>query len=95
MSTGRKASQTQQQSQPSERSHDERSPLLQNGQVDAGEGGDARELLKFEDDDTENPRKWPRRKKMINIAIIAMMSGMSLSHSVALNGPSAKLGISP
>lgn len=86
MSTGRKASQSQQQSQPSGRNHDERSPLLQNDQVDAGEGGDARELLKFEDDDTENPRKWPRRRKMVNIGIIAMMSGTPLSHPVALNG---------
>lgn len=53
---------------------DERTPLLQNGHVDAGEGGDSREVIKFSDEDPDNPRQWPRRRKMINITIIAMMS---------------------
>lgn len=53
---------------------DERTPLLQNGHVDGGEGGDSRELLEFSEDDTANPRKWNKSKKMINVAIIALMA---------------------
>lgn len=56
---------------------DENSPLLQNGHVDGGEGGDSREVIKFEEDDENNPRHWPRRKKMINVFIIAAMSSES------------------
>lgn len=56
---------------------DERTPLLRQGAVDAGEGGDSRELLQFTDDDGDNPRKWPKKKKMINVAIIALMAVVS------------------
>ncbi|KAL1304185.1 hypothetical protein AAFC00_000608 [Neodothiora populina] len=56
---------------------DERAPLLRNGHVDGGEGGDGRELVRFKDEDQDNPRQWPRRKKMINVAIIAIMSVLS------------------
>lgn len=57
--------------------NDERQPLLQNGHVDGGEGGDSREVLKFEEQDTANPRQWKQSKKMINVAVIAMMSILS------------------
>ena len=55
----------------------ERSPLLRNSTLDAGEGGDSRELIKFSDEDSSNPRQWPKRKKMINVAIIALMAIVS------------------
>jgi len=55
----------------------EQTPLLRNGHVDAGEGGDSREVLKFDEEDSRNPRHWPRRRKMINVAVIAMMSIVS------------------
>lgn len=54
---------------------DEREPLLQQGHVDAGEGGDSREVISFEEDDDSDPRQWPRRRKMTNVGIIALMSG--------------------
>lgn len=56
---------------------DERAPLLRNGHVDAGEGGDSREVLNFEESDSANPRKWNKKKKMVNVAIIALMSSRS------------------
>ena len=56
---------------------DERSPLLRHGTVDAGEGGDSREMLNFTEQDSGNPREWSKRKKMINVAIIALMSVVS------------------
>lgn len=49
--------------------NDERRPLL-----DAGEGGDSRELIKFSENDEGNPRQWRKSKKMINVSIIALMS---------------------
>lgn len=52
---------------------DERSALLS----DAGEGGDSRELLRFENDDVANPRYWSYGAKMRNIATIAAMSILS------------------
>jgi len=65
--------------QERQRTRDEREPLLQQGHVDGGEGGDSRELVEFKDEDEDNPRKWPRRKKMINVGIIAMMSSKSMT----------------
>lgn len=77
MSTGTRS---QQGNQPQEDGHeDERSPLLRQGHVDGGEGGDSRELVDFSENDEGNPRDWPRRKKMINVGIIAMMASM-ISH---------------
>lgn len=66
--------------------NDERQPLLDNrndnrsgagSHVDAGEGGDARELINFEESDTANPKTWKKSKKMINVFVIAMMSILS------------------
>ncbi|QIW94779.1 hypothetical protein AMS68_000297 [Peltaster fructicola] len=57
---------------------DERAPLLQDRHlVDGGEGGDSREVLKMNDDDPENPRHWPRSRKLVNTAVIALMSVLS------------------
>lgn len=52
---------------------DERSALLS----DAGEGGDSRELLRFDEEDRMNPRQWSYAAKMRNIATIAAMSILS------------------
>ncbi|PNS19288.1 hypothetical protein CAC42_2465 [Sphaceloma murrayae] len=38
---------------------------------------DTRKLLKFDDNDEEDPRNWPRRRKMVNVTVIAMMSILS------------------
>ncbi|KAI7108075.1 MFS general substrate transporter [Hortaea werneckii] len=59
------------------RNNDEREPLLRNQATDSGEGGDSRDLLSFEEGDGENPREWPKRKKMANVAVIAAMSILS------------------
>jgi len=59
---------------PRQNRQDEREPLLQNGHVDGGEGGDSREVISFSKNDAGNPREWPRRKKMTNVAIIALMA---------------------
>ena len=57
----------------------EREPLLQHreSQLDAGEGGDSRELVQFEEDDEGNPRAWKYREKLANMGIIAMMAILS------------------
>jgi len=56
----------------------EETPLLNGQPTDGGEGGDSRSLVvSFEDGDSENPRQWSRRKKMINVFIIALMSILS------------------
>jgi hypothetical protein len=52
----------------------EREPLLQH---DDAEANDPRELLSFSSTDPENPRQWPRKTKMANVAIIAAMSILS------------------
>lgn len=59
---------------PRQNGQDEREPLLQNGHVDGGEGGDSREVIAFSKNDAGDPRQWPRRKKMTNVAIIALMA---------------------
>ncbi|KAJ9669199.1 hypothetical protein H2201_000550 [Coniosporium apollinis] len=56
--------------------HDERSPLLQNRQHGGGEE-EERELLKFSESDDEDPRAWPRSRKLANVGIIALMSILS------------------
>lgn len=33
------------------------------------------QIIDFSKEDDENPRNWPRRRKFINVAIIAFMSG--------------------
>lgn len=64
--------------QDQERQDDERAPLLHDRNlVDGGEGGDSREMLKLNEDDAENPRHWPRSRKMVNTAVIALMSVLS------------------
>lgn len=56
----------------------ERQPLLQrDSQLDGGEGGDSRELLKFDEEDAADPRQWTRTQKMTNVFIIAAMSILS------------------
>lgn len=54
----------------------ERQPLLRqrNSQIDAGEGGDSRELVAFGEQDLGNPKAWPYRSKIINVGVIAMMA---------------------
>lgn len=52
----------------------EQTPLLHNGQDHESEGGDDRELLEFDDNDEHDPKQWPKRKKLINVAVIALMS---------------------
>lgn len=59
---------------PRQNGQDEREPLLQNGHVDGGEGGDSREVISFSKNDAGDPRQWPRRRKMTNVAIIALMA---------------------
>lgn len=59
------------------RRNDEREPLLRNQVTDSGEGGDSRDLLQFADGDGEDPRRWPKSKKMVNIVVIAAMSILS------------------
>ncbi|ORY08188.1 membrane transporter [Clohesyomyces aquaticus] len=54
--------------------HDERSPLLDHHHE---ETADEREVLKLTDDDPENPRAWPRSKKLANVAVIAGMAILS------------------
>ncbi|KAM0722678.1 hypothetical protein Q7P37_002119 [Cladosporium fusiforme] len=53
----------------------EREPLLHHG--GDSETQDTRELLSFTDQDPGNPRQWPRRTKMANVAVIAAMSILS------------------
>jgi hypothetical protein len=54
----------------------EEQPLLRR---EIGEEQDEheREEVKFREDDEENPRAWDGRKKLINVAIIALMSLLS------------------
>ena len=59
---------------PQENTQDEREPLLQNGHVDGGEGGDSREVISFSENDASDPRQWTRRRKMTNVGIIALMA---------------------
>lgn len=62
------------------RNDDERQPLLErNATVDGGEGGDNREILKFDENDAGNPRHWSYTRKMMNVAVIAMMAVLSVS----------------
>ncbi|CAF9904453.1 MAG: hypothetical protein ALECFALPRED_008561 [Alectoria fallacina] len=53
----------------------ERSPLLQNGHADSQQ--DEPEIIDFSKEDGENPRNWPRRRKFVNVAIIAFMAILS------------------
>ena len=56
----------------------ERQPLLRrDSQLDAGEGGDSRELIQFAEDDQDNPKKWKYREKLSNIGVIACMAVLS------------------
>ncbi|KAF2146716.1 uncharacterized protein K452DRAFT_355178 [Aplosporella prunicola CBS 121167] len=50
--------------------YDERSPLLENGHAEYGP--DHREEITLSKED--NPRAWPRRKKLANVAVIAAMA---------------------
>ncbi len=68
---------------------DERSPLLQNGHA-AGQQDEPEvrsqqnflmnlhliqaQIVDFSKEDDENPRNWPRRRKFVNVAIIAFMA---------------------
>lgn len=60
-----------------DRRNDETQPLLENGSLDGGEGGDARELVEFGKDDPGDPRKWSNTKKMLNVTVIASMAVLS------------------
>ncbi|KAF4551319.1 Efflux pump vrtL-like protein 3 [Elsinoe fawcettii] len=62
----------------SDRDTNEETPLLdEHLQNRDAVDEDNRKLLKFDDDDDANPRNWPRRRKMINVFVIAMMSILS------------------
>ncbi|KJY00104.1 MFS general substrate transporter like protein [Zymoseptoria brevis] len=60
-----------------DRRNDETQPLLENGSLDGGEGGDARELVEFGKNDPGDPRKWSNTKKMLNVTVIASMAVLS------------------
>ncbi|KAH0015466.1 MFS general substrate transporter, partial [Aureobasidium melanogenum] len=62
---------------PQQNRQDEREPLLQNGHVDGGEGGDSREIISFSENDADDPRQWTKRRKMTNVGIIALMAILS------------------
>ena len=68
---------------------DEQSPLLQNGhaenELDEPEvrnlarpspksTSKSAQIIDFSKEDDENPRNWPRRRKFVNVAIIAFMA---------------------
>lgn len=53
---------------------DERTPLLQHH---SEEEADEREVLRLRDSDPENPRAWPRWRKLMNVGVIAMMASKS------------------
>ena len=57
------------------RHSDEEAPLLQRTPSDANER--ERKPINFTDEDEENPRAWTRRKKLINVGIIALMALVS------------------
>ena len=64
----------------SERSHEngERQPLLhRHSQLDAGEGGDSRELVQFGEEDSGNPRQWKYSQKLANTGVICCMAILS------------------
>ena len=53
----------------------ETQPLLRReSQLDAGEGGDSRELIQFEEHDHENPKEWKYSEKVANMGVIACMA---------------------
>ena len=60
-----------------DRGSSERQPLLQNTSASHNEEGESKEVIQFKDDDPENPRNWPRRAKLANVAVIAMMAILS------------------
>ena len=61
-----------------DRNTSERQPLLHRGsQIDAGEGGDSRELIQFDEEDEGNPKHWTYTAKLMNIAVIASMAILS------------------
>ncbi|KAH9838117.1 Major Facilitator Superfamily [Teratosphaeria destructans] len=56
----------------------ERQPLLLHHQpTDSGEGADSRDLLTLSATDAAHPRAWPLKRKMTNVAVIALMSVLS------------------
>ena len=81
---------------------DERSPLLQNGDAGGQHeeepevlfrgktysfpSSDQAQIIDFSKEDDENPRNWPRRRKFINVAIIAFMAGEWRVCSIANGG---------
>ncbi|KAG8631565.1 hypothetical protein KVT40_000705 [Elsinoe batatas] len=66
------------ENRPSRHDTNEETPLLdENLSNRDAVDEDTRKLLKFEDGDESNPRNWPRRRKMVNVFVIAMMSILS------------------
>jgi MFS family permease len=55
---------------------DEEQPLLHRD-ISEERGDDERQEVKFSEDDEENPKAWNKRKKLTNVAIIALMSILS------------------
>lgn len=68
---------------------DERSPLLQNGHSESQQDepevrflarsspkstSKPAQIIDFSKEDDEDPRNWPRRRKFVNVAIIAFMA---------------------
>lgn len=67
--------------------HDEHTPLLRDGEeADDREVSErcrgkqckiltVDQILRLTDDDPENPRSWPRWRKLANVAVVAFMAG--------------------
>ena len=51
----------------------ERQPLL-DGQRNGVEDGVDELVIDFEEDDEEDPRHWTKRRKYVNVAVIALMA---------------------
>ncbi|KAB8337196.1 hypothetical protein FH972_021498 [Carpinus fangiana] len=63
----------------------ERSPLLRARSEDELYHGDEQELC-FAKEDSEDPKQWPYRKKMTNVAVIALMASFFGSVGIANGG---------
>lgn len=55
----------------------ERQPLLRDQRPGQDERADDREIIKFSEDDPDNPRNWPKMRKYVNTAVVALMSILS------------------
>ena len=49
--------------------------VLVRQKISPSPSSDQAQIIDFSKEDDENPRNWPRRRKFINVAIIAFMAG--------------------